>query len=521
MFLSLCSIRDTATFRLGEISGGVIWRAFRIAESLSLREKISQIAWVYPPGVSYCSEYPIGGAIFNQRHVKLPGFPRRVEEYHRANPLPIGAAADQEGGRINRMRNVPGCEGVAKPVEMATWSTDSVEMYAFAVASSMRRVGLTVNLAPVLDVATDSSALMFRMGRTFGLGFENAQNYGRAFSKGMRRGGVLLIAKHFPGYGNTRWNSDVQLTVFNGDSSFAYRNLEVFANLSNLVDGYMLSSLIYPFWDSTPAPFSRKVVSLAREIDVWKVVMTDDLWAPALREYIREDYREEFTDEDLERIFEKAFLAGNDVLMILYPAKLPVLYRTVEDLVEERGLMKRLDSSVVRVLLLKHKAFPYLIDSLYYSRFKTKRLLFVEEEAWRCVPVDEMVEKLRRFGFSGVVLLGGGRPACKRDPKHIAELLGEEGFEVFSGMYSERGDVYTGFYLPSEGVLVVRGRSLRVLPYEGRPYYVGNTVFVVDLAGDESYAYSERVLDEGGFEYILYSSFRSLKRLDMAPVKPE
>ncbi|NPA79984.1 MAG: glycoside hydrolase family 3 protein [Thermotogae bacterium] len=519
---TFCSLEDTAYVAVPEITPGVIWRAFRVVERMPLRSKISQITLVYPPGVGYTTKYPIGGAVFNQRHIKLPGFPEKVAAYNRANPLPILASADQEGGRINRLKNVPGCDDVASPREMANWRPDSVEMYAFAIASTMRAVGLNVNLAPVLDVATDSSALMFRMGRTFGLGFDRARMYGRAFSRGMRRGGILTVAKHFPGYGNTRWNSDVQLTEFKGDSAFLMRNWEVFRNVSAYLDGFMVSSLIYPFLDTVPATFSPRVVEMARRIDPWKVVMTDDLWAPALREFVREDYRENFTDDDLRVIFRRAFLAGNDVLMILFPAKLPILYSEIGRLVKgDSALRKRLDSSVVRVLLMKHKAFPYLIDSLYYSRFRAERFLFLEATAWRCTPTDELVDRLRRFRFSGVVLLGG-EPRCKRNPDDVARLLSAEGFKVIAGdVRWQDPTLYFGSYRERTGILITPGRRLSLRPYEDGMAPSEGYAPVIDLSTDEAYAHHERRLDEDGHRLIFYRSYSSLGRLDSLPKLPE
>jgi hypothetical protein len=187
----------------------------------------------------------------------------------------------------------------------------------------------------------------------------------------------------------------------------------------------MLSSLIYPFIDSLPSPFSSKIVELSRKIDIWKLVMTDDLWAPALREFIRKDYEKNFSDDDLEKIFSYAFLAGVDGLMILYPAKVPILYKTIEKIINEHPeLIPRLDSSVVRNLLLKNKAYPYMMESIYYSTFHSKRILVAE----KCQYLDTLLNDANKFRFNGVVI---NLDQCKKEISSLSRKLKQKNLIVF------------------------------------------------------------------------------------------
>ncbi|MCX7948245.1 MAG: hypothetical protein N2504_06650 [candidate division WOR-3 bacterium] len=401
--VSLCN--DTLSFEIPVITEGVIYRAFKVLNFLSLDEKISQIIWVYPPGVSYSKTYNVNGIVFNQNHIKSLDFKKVIEDYNKNNKFFIISSADQEGGSVNRLKNLEGCNNIPSPFELSTLSLDSIYKLTFAMGTTMRKVGVYVNLAPVLDYSDKDYALMNRMKRVFSKNYDSLKLIANAYIDGFRKAGILLIAKHFPGYGDTRWNSDVQLTYYENDSIRFYKDYELFKFFKDKLDGFMISSLIYKFIDSVPAVFSSKAVKLSRDIDPWKILITDDLWAPALREFIRKDYEKNFTDEDLEKIFKYAFLAGNDGLLILYPAKVPILYRTIKKIINEKPeLVHRLDSSVIRNMLLKHKIYNYFIDSLYYSLFKTNRFVLISQGEYNCSKYTNEINTLRRFLIRNVFI---------------------------------------------------------------------------------------------------------------------
>jgi beta-N-acetylhexosaminidase len=114
--------------------------------------------------------------------------------------------ADQEGGAV---RIVP----FAAPARAPSQQGSAALAYASARAAAhqVRREGVDVVLAPVLDVARPGAALA---GRAYPGGPAQVARLGAAAVRGYRAGGVAATAKHFPGLcGATRNTDDAPVTT--------------------------------------------------------------------------------------------------------------------------------------------------------------------------------------------------------------------------------------------------------------------------------------------------------------------
>jgi beta-N-acetylhexosaminidase len=131
---------------------------------------------------------------------------KRLQAIQRARRRPpLLVAADQEGGPVSRL--TPPLDQVAGLGQVAC-SPDwrgAVRAYAESKARALRRLGVTMNLAPVVDLKLgtertidlhtnlDERAIAAAPGRVA----EVAELYSRT----LWEGGVLATAKHFPGLG--------------------------------------------------------------------------------------------------------------------------------------------------------------------------------------------------------------------------------------------------------------------------------------------------------------------------------
>ena len=111
-----------------------------------------------------------------------------VQRWDLGAPRPRGAIvyADQEGGAIRAFRRLP-------PRKAAAEFTNAEDAFAagLATARALRRVGVDVDLAPVLDLP--DGPLGSRQFRS--------PLFGIAFARGLAAGGAGACAKHFPGLG--------------------------------------------------------------------------------------------------------------------------------------------------------------------------------------------------------------------------------------------------------------------------------------------------------------------------------
>jgi beta-N-acetylhexosaminidase len=92
----------------------------------------------------------------------------------------------------------------------ATMTVAQVRVLAEQVGRRMRAAGVTMDLAPVLDLSDGPGpdAADPDGPRSFSINPSVATAYGLAFAEGMQEGGVIPVVKHFPGLGQASYNTD-------------------------------------------------------------------------------------------------------------------------------------------------------------------------------------------------------------------------------------------------------------------------------------------------------------------------
>ncbi|HWI71285.1 MAG TPA: glycoside hydrolase family 3 N-terminal domain-containing protein, partial [Baekduia sp.] len=149
----------------------------------------------------------------------------------------------------------------------------------------LRRAGVNVDLAPVVDVARPGAALETE-ARTYGRDAATVAQRAGAFADGLKAAGVAPVLKHFPGFGAATVNTDdgaarvdLPLSQLRAVDATPYARLKPRA--------VMLSTAIYPRVDPRPAAFSRRWVTgeLRGRLKFGGVAMTDDLQAAAVTKF--------------------------------------------------------------------------------------------------------------------------------------------------------------------------------------------------------------------------------------------
>jgi beta-N-acetylhexosaminidase len=116
---------------------------------------------------------------------------------------PLLIMADQEGGLVKRLPGPP----TLSAEQMGEAGPPTCRKQGTATGSMLRRTGVTVDLAPVLDVARSGGAID-REHRAFGDRPAEVTRCGGASAAALARSGVSPTAKHFPGLGAARVNTD-------------------------------------------------------------------------------------------------------------------------------------------------------------------------------------------------------------------------------------------------------------------------------------------------------------------------
>ena len=206
--------------------------------SLTLRQQVAQLVIQWLPG-SYAStsspeflewagwveDDEIGGIYLS---IGLPhSYAAKINELQARARVPLLVTSDFENGgpgmRINHSYALPSMlpqgGGTSFPPTMAFGAIGDerfVREYGRITAVEARAVGVHLNFAPVLDVNSNPDNPIINT-RSFGEDPATVARLGAAYIQGAHQGGVLATAKHFPGHGDTRTDSHLDLPVVPAD----------------------------------------------------------------------------------------------------------------------------------------------------------------------------------------------------------------------------------------------------------------------------------------------------------------
>ncbi len=224
----------------------------------------------------------VGGLILFSRNIASPA---QITELCRAaqrcaadcGQPALFIAVDQEGGPVARLKN-PFTEFPGNPAMAGAADADR---FAAVTAAELTAVGINMNMAPVLDVAPSGFGSIME-SRAFGHDPRWVSNMGCRVIRGLESGGVMAVAKHFPGIGRTVLDSHLDLPVVDLDmADLAAVDLPPFASaFDHAVTGVMLSHILYrnidPKWPASLSVLIAKDLLRGR-MGFSGLVFTDDL----------------------------------------------------------------------------------------------------------------------------------------------------------------------------------------------------------------------------------------------------
>lgn len=193
---------------------------------------------------------------------------------------------DQEGGRVARLRSPHWREwppALTFCEQSGAHVAETMYLRGRLIAEELGAVGVDVNCAPVLDLATADSHPII-LDRCYGSTPEAVATAGRALAEGMLAGGVLPVAKHIPGHGRATVDSHEGLprldTPLSELDAFDFEPFRRLRDLPMAMTAHIVYSAIDPDHCATLSP---AVVSEIRgRIGFDGLLMTDDLSMHAL-----------------------------------------------------------------------------------------------------------------------------------------------------------------------------------------------------------------------------------------------
>jgi beta-N-acetylhexosaminidase len=203
-------------------------------------------------------------------------------EIHRARPG-ILIAVDHEGGRVQRFRS----DGFTRLPAMRSlgqlWDRDVLESckaataLGYVLAAELRACGVDLSFTPVLDLDYGPSEVIG--DRAFHRDPRVVTMLAKSINHGLLQAGMANCGKHFPGHGFVAADSHIAIPVDERDpKDILKEDAAPYGWLGMSLSAVMPAHVIYPFFDSQPAGFSRKWLSLLRdELGFDGVIFSDDL----------------------------------------------------------------------------------------------------------------------------------------------------------------------------------------------------------------------------------------------------
>ncbi|MET3722237.1 beta-N-acetylhexosaminidase [Sphingomonas trueperi] len=233
---------------------------------------------------------PLGYILFKRNCVDAAQMRALTDELRSLSgrgDLPI--LIDQEGGRVARMQPpvwpaFPAGAAFDALYERAPISAiEAARANGQALAAILREAGVTVDCAPLLDVAVEGGTPAIG-DRAFGRDPMRVAALGRALLDGLHRGGVVGVIKHMPGHGRAMVDSHLELPRVKASAEELEADLLPFQRLHDAPMG-MTAHIVFEAWDAElPATLSPTVIRevIRGRIAFDGLLFTDDIDMKAL-----------------------------------------------------------------------------------------------------------------------------------------------------------------------------------------------------------------------------------------------
>ena len=263
----------------------------------------------------------VGGVIlFSRNFTSLELLIQLIGEIHEMRHPRLLIAIDQEGGRVQRLREgftqLPAVNLLGQIYDSEPKRASELAMVTgWLMAAELRSIGIDFSFAPILDLNYGVSQVIG--DRAFHKDPEIVAILAACYVKGMRNAGMQAVGKHFPGHGAVTADSHTELPTDTREfQDIAMQDLIPFQRMINKgLAGLMSAHVVYEKVDPEIATFSKLWLQdvLRKQMGFNGVIFSDDLSMKAA--HCNKGGNEEDRDEYLSRT-KKALNAGCDMALI-------------------------------------------------------------------------------------------------------------------------------------------------------------------------------------------------------------
>lgn len=227
----------------------------------------------------------VGGVIlFSRNYSDIEQLSQLTQHIHALRTPSLLIAVDHEGGRVQRFiqgfTKLPAMRELGliwnRQPELARHLTFQV---GYVLAAELNACGVDFSFTPILDIDHGISSVIG--DRAFHNDPDVVTNLAQCIAQGLKKGGMLAIAKHFPGHGYIQTDSHLQTCVDDRllDDIEKIDLIPFHRMIDYGISGIMVSHVIFPKIDQKPAGFSTIWLQqiLRTELQFNGCIFTDDL----------------------------------------------------------------------------------------------------------------------------------------------------------------------------------------------------------------------------------------------------
>lgn len=221
------------------------------------------------------------GVILFTRNMQTPEQTwRLISDCRRCVENPLFTCVDLEGGTVDRFRDMLGTTPSAAEV-FATGDRALFRKHGQTIGANCRALGFNVDFAPTLDLAFEASRSILST-RAVSSDPKRVVEYAREFLRGLADAGVLGCGKHFPGLGEGKLDSHLDLPVIAKPYRRLWQqDLVPYRSLKRALPMVMVAHAAYPALTAKPVPASlspRWITDVLRKsIGYRGLALSDDL----------------------------------------------------------------------------------------------------------------------------------------------------------------------------------------------------------------------------------------------------
>ena len=266
--------------------------------------------------------------------------------------VPLFVGVDQEGGRVQRFRNISGIPNTLSAAQLAQLGVSATQQQMNDLGLALQEMGVNLNFAPVIDLNINPfSPIIGNVERSYGKTTKEVLPHAISVINALVSHSIVFTLKHFPGHGSATVDSHYGLpdisATWTRQELEPYKELVQYSDNGMVLIGHLINKRIDPDYPSSLS-YATITTLLRDEIGWTGVVITDDLQMQAITKHY-----------DLQDVVIQAVNAGVDILLfgnnIEYDRDLPIRIQKILINAIRRGRVpiKRIEESYQRIMKLK------------------------------------------------------------------------------------------------------------------------------------------------------------------------